>query len=241
MNMEETIYKRQSIRAYRQSEVDEETIEEIRKFIQQTKALNENISWDYDIVTADKIKTILPWRAPHYLLMFSEEKENYRKNIGFIFQQVDLYLQSKGIGTCWLGMASPNRKYQNENKKHAFIISMSFGYPEKELYRKKEEFKRKKLEQITDKMDEKLEPAQYAPSATNSQPWYFTHNNDGTYNIYRKKLGFLKRKTIGKWNPIDIGIALAHLYITNRESFKYYVQDEHEDLKDYEYEGSFKI
>ena len=115
MNLEETIYKRQSIRSYEETPLDDKEIGELKTFIENTKALNDNIQWSYDIVSKDKVRSILQWRSPQYLLLFSEEKENYRENIGFIFQQVDLFLQSKGIGTCWLGMLSPNGKYDKKN------------------------------------------------------------------------------------------------------------------------------
>lgn len=241
MNLEETIYKRQSIRSYEQTPLDNQMLDEIQAFIDQTKALNENINWSYDIVPNDKIKTLLNWKSPQYILMYSEEKENYKENIGFIFQQLDLYLQSKGIGTCWLGLAKPNNKYKPKNDNQKFIITMSIGKPEGEIYRQTKDFKRKPLSEILDYEDEKIKPLQYAPSATNSQPWYITHNNDGTYNIYREKLGIIKKNLVGRWNPVDIGIGLAHLYITNRESFKFWQEENPKQEKKCIYEGTFKI
>lgn len=239
MNLEETIYKRQSHRSYDETSLDDETITELKNFISQVKTLNDNIKWDYDIITKDDVKTILPWRAPHYLVLLSEEKENYLENIGFIFQQVDLFLQSKDIGTCWLGMVSPNSNYHPKDNLKT-IITISFGKTTENTHRSIDEFNRKKLSDISDREDEKLKPAQYAPSAMNSQPWYFTHNNDGTYNVYREKLGFIKKRTVGKWNEIDVGIALAHLYVTNKESFHFEVKSD-EDLKDYHYIGTLSI
>lgn len=241
MNLKETIYKRQSVRSYTQTPLSEEIINETETFISQSKVLNEDIAWSYDIVSKHKIKSLLPWRSPQYILLFSEEKENYKENIGFIFQQLDLYLQSKGIGTCWLGMASPNTKYKTANKNQKFVIAISIGNPTAQTQRSIDEFNRKKLGEIADKSDEKLKPAQYAPSAMNSQPWYFTHNDDGSYNIYREKLGFLKRNIVERWNRIDIGIALAHIYIENKDTFKFYMKDNPEKLAKYVYEGTFEI
>lgn len=241
MKLEETIYKRQSCRTYDETPLDEKTIEEIKTFIQQAKVLNTHIKWDYDIVTNKEVKTLLRWKAPHYLLIFSEEKENYKENIGFIFQQLDLYMQSRDIGSCWLGMVSPNSAYKTKNPELKFVITMSFGKSTTQTYRKLDDFNRKKLEEITDTSDEKLRPAQYAPSATNTQPWYFTHNNDGSYNIYREKLGFLKRRIVGKWSPIDIGIALAQLYIANKETFRFTIKENSLKLKDYYYVGTFSL
>ena len=104
MNLEDTIYKRQSIRSYDDSPLDNQTLDEIRDFIDNAKELNPNIKWSYEILPTENISTMMRWKAPHYIAIFSEEKENYYQNVGFIFQQVDLFLQSKGIGTCWIGM-----------------------------------------------------------------------------------------------------------------------------------------
>lgn len=240
MNLQETIYKRQSVRSYDSTQLDDETISEIKDFIDNnTKALNSNISYSYEIVTAENIKTILPWKAPHYLLLYSEEKENYLENIGFIFQQVDLFLQSKALGSCWIGMASP-KNFETKDNRQKFIITISFGKTEED-YRQINEFKRNDLKDISDKVDEKLIHAQLAPSATNSQPWYFTHNDDGSYNIYRRKQNLIKRRFTEKWNKIDIGISLAHLYVANRKTFKFFIRNDADELSNYYYEGSFEI
>lgn len=74
MNLEETIYKRQSIRNYKEEPLNDDEIGELRNYIDTLKVLNENICWSYEIVSKDNIKSILPWRAPHYLLLYSEEK-----------------------------------------------------------------------------------------------------------------------------------------------------------------------
>lgn len=240
MNLEDTIYKRQSIRLYDDTPLDNQTLNEIRNFIENAKVLNPNIKWSYDILSTKNIRTIMRWKAPHYLVLFSEEKENYYQNIGFIFQQVDLFLQSKEIGTCWIGMASP-KKYKNEDKNQKFIITISFGKSPNNIKREINQFKRKDLDEISDKSDEKLVPAKLAPSTSNSQPWYFTHNDDGSYDLYRVKLGIIRNKFVGKWNKIDTGIALAHLYVSNRDSFKFYKKDNPEELKGYYYDGSFII
>lgn len=46
---------------------------------------------------------------------------------------------------------------------------------------------------------------------------------------------------MGKWNEIDVGIALAHIYIENEDTFEFFIKKDYEKLKSYIYEGSFKI
>lgn len=240
MNLEDTIYKRQSIRSYDDAPLDNQTLDEIRDFIDNAKELNPNIKWSYEILPTENISTMMRWKAPHYIAIFSEEKENYYQNIGFIFQQVDLFLQSKGIGACWIGMGSP-KNYENPNKDQKFIIIIAIGKPKSNLYREISQFRRKSLDEISDNADEKLVPAQFAPSASNTQPWYFTHNDDGSYDLYRVKLGRLRNRFYKKWNQIDTGIALAHLYVANEDSFRFYMKDNPKELKGLFYAGSFEI
>jgi nitroreductase len=240
MNLEEIIYKRQSIRKYDEDPLTEETLNGIRRFIDNVYVLNPDINWSYDIVGPENIKTLMRWKAPHYLVIFSEPEQNYFQNIGFIFQQVDLFLQSKGIGTCWIGAGSP-KNYENPNPEHEFIILLAFGSPAGEIYRNRDQFKRKKLDEISDREDERLIPAQFAPSAANTQSWYFTHNEDGSYDVYRNKRRFMRNKKMVNWNKIDIGIALAHLHVANFSTFRFALEKPHEELKNKVFEGSFVI
>ena len=56
-----------------------------------------------------------------------------------------------------------------------------------------------------------------------------------------KKQNMIKRQFISKWNPIDVGIALAHLYVANEESFKFFRADHITDLPGYSYIGSVNL
>ncbi|WP_295609111.1 nitroreductase family protein [uncultured Methanobrevibacter sp.] len=240
MNLEETIYKRRSIRKYDDNPLEQETLDEIREFIGDIPVLNPDIKWSYEIVGPKNVKTLMRWKAPHYLLIFSEPKQNYLQNIGFIFQQVDLFLQSKGIGACWIGAGSP-KNYENPNPEHEFVIMLAFGNPVGELYRNNDQFKRKNLDEISDIADERLIPARLAPSAANSQTWYFKHNDDGSYDIYRNRRRLNLNSRMVNWNKIDIGIALAHLYISNRDTFGFTLDKPHKELKGKVFEMSFVI
>ena len=240
MNLEETIYKRRSIRKYDDNPLEQETLDEIREFIGDIPVLNPDIKWSYEIVGPKNVKTLMRWKAPHYLLIFSEPKQNYLQNIGFIFQQVDLFLQSKGIGACWIGAGSP-KNYENPNPEHEFVIMLAFGNPVGELYRNNDQFKRKNLDEISDIADERLIPARLAPSAANSQTWYFKHNDDGSYDIYRNRRRLNLNSRMVNWNKVDIGIALAHLYISNRDTFGFTLDKPHKELKGKVFEMSFVI
>jgi hypothetical protein len=205
----------------------------IHDFMAKVKPLDDSIDYRYDILNADEVNIRTRWSAPYYLALYSEKKGNYMENIGFVFQQLSLYLQSIGIGSCWVGMASPKVKSDN------FIITISFGRSD-DITRDLSRFKRKSLMKISDMEDERLIPARLAPSAINSQPWYFKHV-DGGFDVYQKKQNILKRQVLKNWNPIDVGIALAHMYVANENTFEFYKKTDFENVKGYTYTGSIKI
>ena len=43
------------------------------------------------------------------------------------------------------------------------------------------------------------------------------------------------------WNQIDMGIALAHMYVANPDTFEFSLDKPHEVLKNKVFEGSFTI
>ena len=214
--------------------MDEEIeMDMIHDFISKAKPLNDEIHYYYEILTPDKLNIRTRWSAPYYLALFSEKKDNYLENIGFIFQQVSLFMQSIGIGSCWVGLASVKGKNPD------FVIAISFGKSD-DLTRDLSGFKRKRLSEISDFEDDMLIPAQFAPSAINSQPWYFKHSDDG-FDVYQVKQNILKRQVLKKWNPIDVGIALAHMYVANPKTFRFDKKANFENINGYEYIGSIEI
>ena len=229
MDLASQIYVRKSCRNYLDDEID---MTPIKEFISKAKVLNSDIDYSYKILTKDELSIKTRWKAPYYLALYSEKKENYGANLGFIFQQLSLYMQSIGIGSCWVGMATVKQKDPN------FVIAISFG-KSNDLTRDISKFKRKSLSEISDVEDERLIPAQLAPSAVNSQPWYFKHTDDG-FDVFKAKHNLVKQKIIGKWNNIDMGIALSHLYVSNPDTFNFEFKNK-ENIKGYSYFGSLRI
>lgn len=230
MKLEEQIYLRKSCRKYLDEPVNLDLIDE---FMSNVKPLNEDIKYRYEFLKQNEVSSKMHFKAPYYLAIYSEIKENYIVNAGFIFQQLCLYLQSQGIGSCWLGLGSPKKKDSE------FVILISFGKSD-DMTRILDEFKRNNLSKISDEVDESLIPAQLAPSAMNSQPWYFKHTVDG-FDVYQVKQNIIKRQLLKRWNPIDMGIAISHMYIANENTFEFKIKDNFDELKGYTYIGSIKI
>lgn len=229
MTLNEMIYHRKSCRSFTGKPVDAQMLERVRSF--EPKPLYPEIRVRMDIVSRDKVKCICPWTTPQLITVYSEEAEGYLENIGFLLQQMDLYLQTLGLGVCWLGMGRMNPKTTEAVEGMKFVIMLAFGYPKGEQLRHDlKGFKRKAIEKITDKADPRLEPARLAPSAVNSQPWYFTHEGDNIH-VYCSQKG----------SRLDAGIALAHLYVANGERFRFFPAESVKDLPGYGYIGSCEI
>lgn len=238
MNLKEIIYKRKSTRKYQDKDVEQEVIDKIYTFINNAKPLYEDIKVGALITSSDEMSTIQPWKSNQVICIYSEEKDGYLENVGFIFQQLDLYLNSIGLGSCWIGMGKPNKNIKEYNGLK-FVIMFAFGYPKEELYRNASEFKRLELSKISDELDERLECARLAPSSVNSQPWYFKHEGD-LIHLYYEKRSLISKVALNYFNQIDLGIVLAHIYVENEDSFKF-IYNEVLKKNNKKYIGSFKI
>ncbi|MBQ6895604.1 MAG: nitroreductase family protein [Oscillospiraceae bacterium] len=242
MNLKDMIYHRKSFRSYTDEQLDVNTLRKIEDFIKNAKRLypGEKLSWD--IIGPEKIKCILPWRAPHNIAIYAERSTEALVNLGFVFQQVDLYLQSIGLGTCWLGMGKIADEAGEEFTDHSgmkCVMMIAFGKSEENLRSNAGEFKRKTLEEIADRADEKLECARLAPSAVNSQPWYFVHSGNTIHTYCMDR--FFRKQFLGDMNKMDVGISLAHIYIENEDRFRYFTVENPPAEKGYLYIGSFEI
>ena len=229
MTLHEMIFRRKSCRSFTGVPVDAATVEAVKAF--PMRPLYPDIRVHWDIVPRNQVKCICPWTTPQLITVCSEETDGYLENIGFLFQQMDLYLQTLGLGVCWLGMGRMNPKTATVVEDMKFVIMLAFGHPRGDQLRHDlKGFKRKSMEQITDKPDPRLEPARLAPSAVNSQPWYFTHEGD-TIHVWCSKKG----------SPLDAGIALAHLYVANPESFRFFKAENVPEIPGYGYLGSVTL
>ena len=51
----------------------------------------------------------------------------------------------------------------------------------------------------------------------------------------------IKASMFGKINKFDMGIALAHIYTENKETFEFFKTENPKEIKGYYYIGSIKI
>ena len=224
----ENIFKRKSIRKYIKEELSSEQQSAIMDFAENTVSLYPDIKTRIKIVPSSEIGGLLTVKAPQYLLIYSEKEKGALVNAGFILQQIDLYLSSQGIGSCWLGMGKPKITSFDGLE---YVIMLAVGKPAEQIYRESiTDFNRKTLPEISQGEDVRLEPARLAPSARNGQPWFFVCT-DRSINIYRKKPGGLLNSVFDRLTQIDIGIVMAHLMIAGEKNGIAFTFDDNEDLQ----------
>jgi nitroreductase len=237
MSLSEFIYKRKSTRKYQPELIDEKSLQDIQNYFTKIKPLHCDIKVNFSIVTKKSMKGLTSLFSPQYIIVMSENTKGYLVNAGFMLQQVDLYLSSIELGSCWLGMAHPKEKLIDNME---FVIALAFGTPTESPYRELVDFKRKSLDKISNTPDNRLEVIRLAPSAMNLQKYYFL-TEDNTIHAYCTKASVLTIKQLVKMREIDIGIALAHLYVDNSERFRFFEIGHPEEIKGHYYVGSVEI
>jgi nitroreductase len=213
-NLYETIFKRKSIRDYDLTPLDGRMLAEIMAHTNALKPLFDGIKIEMKLLSPPDVKGLFLAKAPHYLAIFSEPKDGYLTNAGFMLQQMDLFFSANGIGSCWQGMPKPTKEILNKSKLE-FVILMAFGRPKEKLHRESvSQFKRKPVGEITDikGADQLLEPARLAPSAMNRQQWFFT-GNASTIHAYRAKSSFITAFMMDRMSKVSMGIAICHVWI----------------------------
>ncbi len=218
----EVIQKRKSVRKYDMSPLDSSILQSIKEFGETVEPLIPDINVKFGFFPHEDVKSLMAVKAPHYVGIYSEHKDNYLLNAGYMLQQMDLFLSENNLGSCWLGMAKPSVALPESLDGLSFVIMLAFGKAEEEVHRNsKEEFKRKAIDEITDIPDstELLEAVRLAPSATNSQNWYFTGEGENIVAC-RKHTGLIKEPIMARLNTIDMGIALCHLSLSAKNQGK---------------------
>ena len=208
-NFYREIFKRKSFHFFIGGEkTTDEDLKKINAFIKTVEPLYPDIKTEIKIVPEKE--TTCHRGADYCILFYSEPKGDYLRNIGYIGEQIDLYLASFNIGALWFGIGKTKEKDINGLD---YVIMIAFKrMPEKSFRKDMYKSKRKPIEEIWS--GEQMNIAnivRFAPSACNTQPW-FAENNENVLSIYRykkpEKRGIMPVDKVMYYNRIDIGIFL---------------------------------
>lgn len=228
------IFKRKSFHLFRgrKDNITEQELKDINNFIESVVPLIPDIKTAAYIVPESE--TTCRRGAEYCILLYSEHKENYLQNIGYIGEQIDLYLTSKNIGALWFGIGKPEKSQIDGID---FVIMIAIAKMPCDKFRKDmHKSKRKPLGEIWsgDTLDI-ANIVRFAPSACNTQPW-IVENSDGLLKIYRykkpDKRGIMPVDKVMYYNRIDVGIFLYFIELClhhNGVSFERKLFDDNTD------------
>lgn len=106
MDCYKQIFKRKSFHLFRDTGViTDQDIQKLQEFIESINPLYADIKTEIRVVPENE--TTCKRGGQFCLLFYSERKEGYLQNIGYLGEQIDLYLASKILGLYGLGLVDP--------------------------------------------------------------------------------------------------------------------------------------
>ena len=112
MDYYKQIFKRKSFHIFKDiGKITEEEIQKLVLFIQTVKPLDVNIKTEICLVPEKE--TTCKRGGEYCILFYSEAKGEYLRNIGYMGEQIDLYLASQNIGALWFGIGKPQNMQRN--------------------------------------------------------------------------------------------------------------------------------
>jgi nitroreductase len=162
-------------------------------------------------------------------------------NAGYLMQQLNLYLTSKGLGTCFL-VAYPGSGLK-ATMKYEYVVALAFGKTNSRLSRDSSDAKRLPeseivvyKEEVMPDITQVLSAARLAPSAFNSQPWRFVVYQNRIHVFAKKNLLIAKALDYNKM--IDMGIMMANLLLTAEELWVDVSLNKSEALKNRQFQNN---
>ncbi len=166
MDFFELVYKRESVRKYRDKPVNKEDIERIMESCRMAPSACNSQPWRFVVVTDPELKdkvagasysTVMRFnrfasRAPVIIALVAEppnwlskigssikDKDLYLMDIGIVADHLCLQAAELGLGTCMLGWfdEAKVRRLLNIPEEKRIPLLITLGYPKKDTARKK--------------------------------------------------------------------------------------------------------
>lgn len=220
MEIKDAIVARRSVRQYTGEPLKESITDGLLEFISQITPLHQNIPVDIELYeredfVKDFSRTAFYLANDFVVIRSASNIVGYLQNVGFIGEQIILWLTHKGIGSCWVGLVK--QKKQPARGELPFVAAIEFGRSDNSPFRRlPEEFPRKKLHEVMlneisrPEFLKILDAGRLAPSVLNLQPVRYFTVDDKIY-IYRKPLTINYAK-LNEFQQIDVGAAMANMF-----------------------------
>ena len=212
----EMIFKRKSFHVFRgvgEDKITPEELDAIEAAYGNFDSLYPDTKTAIRIVPAAEVN--FKHDAEYCILIYSEKKDNYLMNAGYLGQQLDLWLVAHNIGSLWYGIGKPDESTW-QGLSYVIMIAVRKVNDETKYRKDMYKAKRKPLSQVWSGEDLGVaDVARFAPSACNSQPWY-VENQGGKLTVSRRKpgvFGIMPASAATYFNRIDMGIYLCVLEV----------------------------
>lgn len=247
MNYYDLIFRRKSFHLFRnQKRISPFELKELKEYINLVKPLDLTIKTKIKVVKEDE--TSCNRGAEYVIEFYSEVKGNYLRNIGYMGEQIDLWLASRNMGSLWYGVGRPDEEKISDDL--SFVIMMAIAKMPSESFRKDMfKAKRKPLNEVwSGDLIPSADIIRFAPSACNLQPWKVESSN-GEIKVYRYKKpgkrGTMPSKKVRYYNMIDMGIFIFFLETCLSHDGYYYdsiqYYDDEPDSVEYTLVATYKI
>ncbi len=233
MDYYKQIFKRKSFHIFKDTEtLTDIELQRLESFIETVIPLNSEIKTEICIVSESE--TTCKRGGQYCILFYSETKDEYLRNIGYIGEQIDLYLASQNIGALWFGIGKPQNMQMNGLD---FVIMISIAKMPEDKFRKDMfKSKRKSMTEIWNGNTLGVaEIVRFTPSACNTQPW-IVENTGSELMVYRYKKpgkrGIMPADKVRYYNKIDMGIFIFMLETCLEHENYTYERDLYADTTD---------
>lgn len=206
----DAIRTRYSERRYEHEQLTAETAQKICEAFRTVRPIADSTRTELRLYSGGEIRAY----SPFCVAAFTEDSRIGVLNAGYTLEQMDLWFNANGFGSCW---TEPKNEPADTPRGLRYAGCVCFGVPRGERRSTLSQFRRKKLASLTDIPDPGpiLETARLAPSALNRQPWYFSGSNEDFVVSTRKVL------TKPWLTAIDAGIVLLYIQLAAEHEGKH--------------------
>jgi nitroreductase len=249
VSISETIRSRRSVRTYSGRPLQTEMKERIEQVLGQLTSPFQGKSRlqlidKKDAAVSEGVKlgtygVILG--APSFIAAATEKSSQAMEHLGYVLEQLVLFVTSRGLGTCWLAGTFRKSAFaaaMHLGKDEIVPVVSPVGYPSRirgpvdMLFKPIPALKRRAawhslffdgaFDRPLDKTDAgpytlPLEMLRLAPSASNKQPWRILKDRGRFLFFLDHDLAYRKRYEFDV-QKIDMGIAMLHFESTAREA-----------------------
>ena len=225
MNQYDAIFIRRTVKSFRADMINDKSISQILNFTNYITDISGKKSVNFEIWSSfeeEKMADLhISVKAPYYLVVSTDVLEDPFLNLGYVLEQVALYITTKDLVSRFAGLYK-DKRIQGA-KENRILAVLAFGKSAEDSAKEKKR-KRLPLEHLCvfkDKVDNNIKDmihaAMLAPSKMNSQPWRFVVMKNRIHVFCKKERIAFKSLCLDYYHEFDIGMMLANLMIASEE------------------------